>query len=189
MVSDEVAPAGHGDLSPYSHKTQACFNENGGGEVGRCNDGDGASEVGQDVKEDDARSGQSKHPASFDPFNVAQSDDLSADNARDFDPHGQSNGQKDLFKALAKSQCQGEYQEECGDAPNHLEQPTHDSIKPASQVARECAEGDANQQGEEHGDESDRHRKSRTGNDPREIVPAKAIGAQNEGLFCQVRLQ
>ena len=54
MVTDEVAPARHGNLGPDAHEAQAGLDEDGGREVGRGHHGDGGGQVGQDVTHHDA---------------------------------------------------------------------------------------------------------------------------------------
>ena len=46
VVADEVAPAGHGNLSTDAHEAQSRLDEDGGGKIGAGQNGNGPGEVG-----------------------------------------------------------------------------------------------------------------------------------------------
>ncbi len=166
VVADEVAPTRHGNLCADPHEAEAGLNQDGGGEVGRGDHGNGAGEVGQDVEQNDAGGRQAQDASGLHPFDVAQGDDLSPHHTGHFHPHGQADGEENLFEAFAKSQGQGQHQQQCRDAPHDLQQPTDDGIEGAAEVAGEGAQGNADEQRQQHGHQSDRQGESRSGDDP-----------------------
>ena len=76
---------------------------------------------------------------------------LAADHARHVDPHAESNGEKDLLEALAEGEGDGEHEQQGGNAPHDLEQPTDGVVKATAEVSSESTQWHANHQREQHG--------------------------------------
>ena len=183
---DHGAPGGHGGLDADAEEAEAGFEEDGAGEVGGGHDDDGAGDVGQYVAEDGAEGAEAEGAGGFDVFFFFDAEHLSAHHAGDVDPHGEAHGDEDLPEAFAEGEGDGDDEEDGGDGPDDVDEPGDEVVDPSAVVGGEGAEGDADEECNEDGDEADGEAYAAADHDHAEHVAAVGVGAEDEGACALV---
>ena len=201
VVEDDVgvvflyhgAPRRHWWLHSDSEEAQAGFKEYRRGEVCRRDDDDGVEDVRDDVPDDDSRVFEAEGATCLHESRLADGEDLSTCDACHLDPHGETDGDEDLYDAFAECERYGYDNQQCGQRPYHVDEPHGDIVYMPAEEAAESPYEKPDDHREEHGYEADAETDSGAEDEAAQEVAPELVGAEiifpmDDRVFGQKRV-
>ena len=145
-----------------------------------------AGKAGQQVAPDDPRRACSHKHCGIGKVLLPQREQLGAHRSRQprpvEQPEDDRNAEVDKNRAPGHRQRRRECHPEgqLGEGPHHLDEPLDHVVDPATEIAGDAAQGDADQETDEDPQQADGQRDPRPVDDPRKQVAAEAIGPEEE---------
>ena len=177
-VADDVAPARVRRLRADAEEAQRRFEADGRGDPERHQHDDRRGDVGQDMPQDDLRRAQADGDGRLDVGLLLDGERRGAGDAGKARHEGDGDDHDDVPEAAAERRRDHDREQEFGKGEQEVDDPRHDAVDEAAEIAGGDAERGAEDGGERRRDEAEDQRIAGAVEKARKHVAAELVGAE-----------